>query len=184
MFLLPSYPSSLTKFEYRLWLRINHHKNLEGNSTTKKTVGIINTISGVKGGCGGGGRNFSRCTTAAIIFIFKHDTNNSKNLIRNVLKASNILQKEYRKEQDSSCMVIIRLINNPTSYDCEIIIKVAIVVCIIAVENVKTIELQTTNSINDTNKNIFNMISPASTCMGTVHKYYQKFKDATEDPKP
>ena len=178
MFLLPYYPPPFANFEYILWLTINYPTHLQENSITTKTAGITNTISGVGGGCGGGGRNFSRCTTAAIIFIFKNSTNNNKN----ILKAPSILPKEYRKGQDIFCNVIVRLRHNLSSYDCEIIVKVAIVVCIIAVQ-IKTIELQTTISTKGTN-NIFNMISPASTCMGTIHKYYEKIKDATEERKP
>ena len=112
------------------------------------------------------------------IYLLSPTTNNNKN----ILKAPSILPKEYRKGQDISCKAIVRLRHNLTSYDCEIIVKVAIVVCIIAVQ-IKTIELQTTISTKGTN-NIFNMISPASTCMGTIHKYYEKIKDATEERKP
>ena len=138
----------------------------------------------VKVACGGGGRGCSRCTTAANIFIFKRSTEDNQNLTKSKVNFISILTQECRKEVNYACIIITPINNTSSFYYCRKNWKVTVsVVRNITLEKF-TSKLRTIISIKESTNYVFKMISPASTCMGTIHKYYEKIKDAVEDPKP
>jgi len=196
MFLSSYHPSStLRNVNYGLWFAINCLTIIQTNKISKNiAVKITNIISGIQGDCGGGGRRCSCCcTTAAIIFILKNIAIDHKNLSKNILKSPisfTVLNK---------CAIIILQRDDPNSYNqkTQSNIKCVVIVCIKRIINnyhyyyhnnlleLKLKQQLTTISIQKiTQNNFINMISPASTCMGTIHKYYEKIKDAVDEPKP
>lgn len=188
---LPS--STLLDFKFYLWFAINCLANTSNDKIYKNTV-VENTniISGALGGCGGGGRKCScRCTTAAIIFIFKNITTDDKTL------SNNISESTFSSILTNQCVVTFSQRDNLNfysfKYQCNA--KCVVIVCKILLINnyynhnqlpeLKLKQQTTTISIQKTSEtSISNMISPASTCMGTIHKYYEKIKDAVDDTKP
>ena len=198
MFLSSYHPSStLRNVKYGLWFAINCLTIIQTNEILKNIAAkTTNIISGIQGDCGGGGRRKCRCccTTAAIIFILKNITTDHKNLSKNNLESpiSFTVQTE--------CAIIISQGEDPDFYNhkTQNTIKCVIIVCIKRVINyyhyyhhnnlfeLKLKQPLTTISIQKITQNIFIMrcISPEATCMGTIHKYYEKIKDAVDEPQP
>ena len=184
MCLLSQYPLPIINVAYGFGFALNDQFSHEKSKNDKTSITNTNNISGVERDCGGGGRKYSRrCTTAAIILIFETVTNNfmthSKTKCDVIITIQ--LQKDNLKLYDTT---------NVVTTNCEIPNHCIIIISIqILTYNFKIFELQQqtpkTVSIQErTILYILIMISPASTCMGTVHKYYEKIKDAVDDKKP
>ena len=130
MFLSSYHPSStFLDVKYYLWFAINCLTNISKDKISKNTV-VKNTniISGVQGGCGGGGRKCScRCTTAAIIFIFKNITTDDKTLRKNISKST------FSSIVTIQCVVTFSQRDNLNfysfKYQCNV--KRVVIVCII-----------------------------------------------------
>ena len=177
MCLLSHHLLAIINVVYGFYFTLNDQLFHEKSNEAKTSITNTNNISRVERDCGGGGRNYSRrCTTAAIILIFETITNN------------------FMTPSKKKCDVIITIQlqrDNPKLYDTKNVVTNCIINISIQVLTYKfnIFELQQptpkTVSIQErTILLILNMISPASTCMGTIHKYYEKIKDAVEDPKP
>ena len=184
MCLLSHYFLPIINVVYGFCFALNDQLSHEKSKKDKTSIKNTNNISGVERDCGGGGRKYSRrCTTAAIILIFETITNNfmthSKKKCDVIITIQ--LQRDNPKLHDTT---------NVVTTNCEIPNHCIIIISIqILTYNFKIFELQQqtpkTVSIQErTILYILNMISPASTCMGTVHKYYEKIKDAVDDKKP
>ena len=162
----------------------------------KKIIKATDTIPGIENDCGGGGRRCScYCTTAAIILIFETLTNNDQSLIIQYLFY--LIFYKIKKNcdltnQPKDNRKLLHRFKTKTSVHFVQIINPCAKVILISCTNIQ-FELKLRQkpiiaaniSIQEiTFKLVLIMISPASTCMGTIHKYYEKIKDAVEDPKP
>ena len=164
----------------------------------KKTISICDNILGAEEDCGGGGRRCScYCTTAAIILIFKTLMNNDQ--LQN--SKYSYFRIFYKIKKNCALTNQLHKTDNPTSfnrYNTELrfyFVKAFNPCAEITFINSTNIQFELklrqkptiaeNISIQKITYNlILIMISPASTCMGTIHKYYEKIKDAVEDPKP
>ena len=184
MCLLSHYFLPIINVVYGFCFALNDQLSHEKSKKDKTSITNTNNISGVERDCGGGGRKYSRrCTTAAIILIFETITNN------------------FMTHSKKKCDVIITIQlqrDNPKLYDTKKVVTTNCQIpnhCIINISiQVLTYKFNIFELLQPTPKTvsiqertillILNMISPASTCMGTVHKYYEKIKDAVDDKKP
>ena len=184
MCLLSHYLLAIINVVYGFYFALNDQLFHEKSNEAKTSITNTNNISRVERDCGGGGRNNSRrCTTAAIILIFETITNN------------------FMTPSKKKCDVIITIQlqrDNPKLYDTKNVVTTNCQIpnhCIINISiqvltykfNIFELQQPTPKTVSIQERTILlilNMISPASTCMGTIHKYYEKIKDAVEDPKP